>query len=305
MVEETNIDEGDDVVDQTYAELKPLMFSIAYRMLGSASEAEDIVQEAFLRFHRETQQGTEVEAPKAYLSAVTTRLSIDHLRSARVRRERYFGTWLPEPLVTETEPDAARHAETADSLSMGFLVLLENLTPVERAVFLLHEVFGYDYAEISAIVGKGEDNCRQIAVRARKHVQDGKPRFEASQERREELARRFFEAAGAGDLEGLLSLLAADVVAYADGGGKGIAFPKPVHGRDKVGRLLIGAAGGGVRAGVVGMRSVEINGQPGAVFIDADGRPIAAVSLDIVDDQVQTVHAVSNPEKLRHLERFV
>jgi RNA polymerase sigma-70 factor (ECF subfamily) len=305
MVEETNIDEGDDVVDQTYAELKPLMFSIAYRMLGSASEAEDIVQEAFLRFHRETQQGTEVEAPKAYLSAVTTRLSIDHLRSARVRRERYFGTWLPEPLVTETEPDAARHAETADSLSMGFLVLLENLTPVERAVFLLHEVFGYDYAEISAIVGKSEDNCRQIAVRARKHVQDGKPRFEASQERREELARRFFEAAGAGDLEGLLSLLAADVVAYADGGGKGIAFPKPVHGRDKVGRLLIGAAGGGVRAGVVGMRSVEINGQPGAVFIDADGRPIAAVSLDIVDDQVQTVHAVSNPEKLRHLERFV
>jgi RNA polymerase sigma-70 factor (ECF subfamily) len=304
-VEETNIDEGDDVVDQTYAELKPLMFSIAYRMLGSASEAEDIVQEAFLRFHRETQRGTEVEAPKAYLSAVTTRLSIDHLRSARVRRERYFGTWLPEPLVTETEPDAARHAETADSLSMGFLVLLENLTPVERAVFLLHEVFGYDYAEISEIVGKSEDNCRQIAVRARKHVQDGKPRFEASRERREELARRFFEAAGAGDLEGLLNLLAADVVAYADGGGKGIAFPKPVHGRDKVGRLLIGAAGGGVRAGVVGMRSVEINGQPGAVFIDADGRPIAAVSLDIVDDQVQTVHAVSNPEKLRHLERFV
>ena len=292
-------------MDQTYAELKPLMFSIAYRMLGSASEAEDIVQEAFLRFHRETQQGTEVEAPKAYLSAVTTRLSIDHLRSARVRRERYFGTWLPEPLVTETEPDAARHAETADSLSMGFLVLLENLTPVERAVFLLHEVFGYDYAEISEIVGKSEDNCRQIAVRARKHVQDGKPRFEASRERREELARRFFEAAGAGDLEGLLNLLAADVVAYADGGGKGIAFPKPVHGRDKVGRLLIGAAGGGVRAGVVGMRSVEINGQPGAVFIDADGRPIAAVSLDIVDDQVQTVHAVSNPEKLRHLERFV
>ncbi len=303
-VEETTIDEGDDVVDKTYAELKPLMFSIAYRMLGSASEAEDIVQEAFLRFHRETQQGTDVEAPKAYLSAVTTRLSIDHLRSARVRRERYFGTWLPEPLVTETEPDAARHAETADSLSMGFLVLLENLTPVERAVFLLHEVFGYDYAEISEIVGKGEDNCRQIAVRARKHVQDGKPRFEASRERREELARRFFDAAGAGDLEGLLSLLAADVVAYADGGGKGIAFPKPVHGRDKVGRLLIGAAGGGVRAGVVGMRSVEINGQPGAVFIDADGRPIAAVSLDIADDQVQTVHAVSNPEKLRHLERF-
>jgi RNA polymerase sigma-70 factor (ECF subfamily) len=280
------------------------MFSIAYRMLSSASEAEDIVQEAFLRFHRETQEGTQVEAPKAYLSAVTTRLSIDHLRSARVRRERYVGTWLPEPLVTETEPDASSHAETADSLSMGFLVLLETLTPVERAVFLLHEVFGYGYDEIAEIVGKSEDNCRQIAVRARRHVQDGKPRFEASRERREELARRFFEAAGAGDQEGLLDLLAADVVAYADGGGKGLAFPKPVHGRDKVARLLMGAAAGGVRAGVVGMRSVEINGQPGALYVDADGNPVAAVTLDIVDDQVQTLHAVSNPEKLRHIDPF-
>ena len=288
-------------MDETYTELRPLMFSIAYRMLGSASEAEDIVQEAFLRFHRETQQGTEVEEPKAFLSTVTTRLSIDHLRSARVRRERYVGTWLPEPLVTETEPDAARHAETADSLSMGFLMLLENLTPVERAVFLLHEVFGYDYGEIAEVVGKSEDNCRQIAVRARRHVQDGQPRFEASREQREALAQRFFEAAGAGDQEGLLGLLAADVVAYADGGGKGLAFPKPVHGRDKVARLLMGAAAGGVRAGVVGMRSVQINGQPGALYVDADGAPIAAVTLDIVDDQVQTLHAVSNPEKLRHI----
>ena len=277
------------------------MFSIAYRMLGSASEAEDIVQEAFLRFHRETQQGTEVEEPKAYLSTVTTRLSIDHLRSARVRRERYVGTWLPEPLVTESEPDASRHAETADSLSMGFLVLLENLTPVERAVFLLREVFAYDYDEIASIVDKSEDNCRQIAVRARKHVQDGKPRFEASRERREELARRFFDAAGAGDQEGLLELLAADVVAYADGGGKGPAFPKPVYGRTKVARLLLGPTGSGERAGVAAMRLAEINGQPGALFLDADGQPVAAVSLDIVDDQVQTLHAVSNPDKLRHI----
>jgi RNA polymerase sigma-70 factor (ECF subfamily) len=279
------------------------MFSIAYRMLGSASEAEDIVQEAFLRFHRETQQGTDVEAPKAYLSAVTTRLSIDHLRSARVRRERYVGTWLPEPLATETEPDVARHAETADSLSMGFLVLLENLTPVERAVFLLRDVFGYGYDEIARVVDKSEDNCRQIAVRARAHVQDRKPRFEASREHREELARRFFEAAGAGDQEGLLGLLAADVVAYADGGGKAVAFPKPVHGRDKVARLLIGAAAAGQRAGVTDMRLAEINGQPGAVFLDAAGKPVAAVSLDVVDDQVQTLHAVSNPEKLRYLTR--
>jgi RNA polymerase sigma-70 factor (ECF subfamily) len=167
--------EGAGHVDESYTELRPLLFSIAYRMLGSASEAEDIVQEAFLRFHRETQAGTEVDDQKAYLSAVTTRLSIDHLRSARVRRERYVGTWLPEPLVTENEPDAARHAETADSLSMGFLMLLEHLTPVERAVFLLREVFAYGYDEIAGVVGKSEDNCRQIAVRARRQVQEGTP----------------------------------------------------------------------------------------------------------------------------------
>ena len=165
-------------MDDPVAELRPLLFSIAYRMLGSASDAEDIVQEAFLRFHRETGAGTEVESPKSYLSAVTTRLCIDHLRSARVRRESYVGTWLPEPLLTDETSDAERHAETADSLSMGFLVLLESLTPVERAVFLLREVFEYDYDEIASVVGKSEENCRQIAVRARRQVQ-GTPRFEA------------------------------------------------------------------------------------------------------------------------------
>jgi RNA polymerase sigma-70 factor (ECF subfamily) len=293
--------EGASRVDESYTELRPLMFSIAYCMVGSASEAEDIAQEAFLRFYRETTEGTEVEQPKAYLSAVTTRLSIDHLRSARVRRERYVGTWLPEPLVTETEPDAARHAETADSLSMGFLVLLEHLTPVERAVFLLREVFAYEYDEIAEVVGKSEDNCRQIAVRARRHVQDGKPRFEASRERREELARRFFEAVGAGNQEALLGLLAADVVAYAFGGGKVVAFPRPVHGRDKVARLLLGRTASGERAGVASMRRAEINGQPGALFLDATGKPVVAVSLDIADGQVQTLHAVSKPDKLRHL----
>jgi RNA polymerase sigma-70 factor, ECF subfamily len=290
-------------VTEPYTDLRPLMFSIAYRMLGSASEAEDIVQEAFLRFHRETSQGTEVDSPKSYLSAVTTRLSIDHLRSARVRRERYVGTWLPEPVVTDVESYAARHAETADSLSMGFLVLLENLTPVERAVFLLREVFAYEYDEIATVVDKSEENCRQIAVRARRQVQEGKPRFEASRERREELAERFFEAAGAGDQEGLIDLLAADVVAYADGGGKAVAFPKPVHGRDRVARLLIGRAAEGRRAGVVSMRRAEINGQPGALFVNAEGTPVVALSLDIADGQIQTLRAVSNPEKLRHLDR--
>jgi RNA polymerase sigma-70 factor, ECF subfamily len=276
------------------------VFSIAYRMLGSATDAEDIVQEAFLRFHRETSGGTEVDSAKAYLSAVTTRLSIDHLRSARVRRERYVGTWLPEPIVTE-EDVVVRHTETADSLSMGFLVLLETLSPVERAVFLLREVFQYGFDEIARIVGKTEENCRQISVRARRHIQDGKPRFEASRLRKEELARRFFEAARDGDLDGLVHMLAADAIAYGDGGGKGPALPRPVHGRDKVARLMLGARSGGERLGVTRMRLVEINGQPGALFFDREQRAVVAVALDIADDQIQTIRAVTNPEKLRHL----
>ena len=290
-------------MDEVYEELQPLMFSIAYRMLGSATEAEDIVQEAFLRFHRETSEGTQVDSPKAYLSAVTTRLSIDHFRSARVRRERYVGTWLPEPLLTDTEDDVVRHAETADSLSMGFLVLLESLTPVERAVFLLREVFEYGFDEIARIVGKTEENCRQISVRARKHVRDSKPRFEASRARKDELAQRFFDAVGDGDLDGLVDMLAADAVAYGDGGGKAPAFPRPVHGGDKVARLLLGAASGADRLGVVELRPVEINGQPGALLFDRDDRPVVAIALDIADDRVQTIRAVSNPEKLHHLGR--
>jgi RNA polymerase sigma-70 factor, ECF subfamily len=289
-------------VSELYEELRPLMFSIAYRMLGSASEAEDIVQEAFLRFHRESGRGTAIESPKAYLSAITTRLSIDHLRSARVRRERYVGTWLPEPVLTD---DVPQHAETADSLSMAFLVLLESLTPVERAVFLLREVFEYGYEEIATVVGKSEENCRQIAVRARRQVEAKKPRFEASRKRREELARRFFDAMGKGDTDGLVGLLAADVVAYGDGGGKAPAHPRPVYGRDRVVRLLVASTRfGGERLGLSGMRSATINGQPGALFFNVEGRPLGAVTLDIADDQVQTIRAVSNPEKLAHLGTF-
>jgi RNA polymerase sigma-70 factor (ECF subfamily) len=278
------------------------MFSIAYRMLGSASEAEDIVQEAFLRFHRESGKGTAIESPKAYLSAITTRLSIDHLRSARVRRERYVGTWLPEPVVTD---DIPQHPETADSLSMAFLVLLESLTPVERAVFLLREVFEYGYEEIATVVGKTEENCRQIAVRARRQVEAKKPRFEASRKRREELARRFFDAMGKGDTDGLVGLLAADVVAYGDGGGKAPAAPRPVYGRDRVARILVASTRfGAERLGLSGMRFATINGQPGALVFNVEGRPLGAITLDIADDQVQTVRAVSNPEKLAHLGTF-
>jgi RNA polymerase sigma-70 factor (ECF subfamily) len=288
-------------VSQLYEELRPLMFSIAYRMLGSASEAEDIVQEAFLRLHRESAKGTAIESPKAYLSAVTTRLSIDHLRSARVRRERYVGTWLPEPVVTD---DVPQHAETADSLSMAFLVLLESLTPVERAVFLLREVFDYGYDEIAKVVGKSEENCRQIAVRARRQVEAKKPRFEASRKRREELAQRFFEAVSKGDTERFVSLLAADVVAYGDGGGKAPAHPRPVHGRDRVARLMAGGGRWAAGLGVTAMRLAVINGQPGALFLNREGRPVVAVALDIADGLVQTIRGITNPEKLGHLGTF-
>jgi RNA polymerase sigma-70 factor, ECF subfamily len=289
------MDEGD-----AYQELRPLLFSIAYQMVGSASEAEDLVQEAYLRFHRAVSGGAVVESPKAYLSAVTTRLAIDHLRSARARRERYVGAWLPEPLVTGEEPDPAGHAETADSLSLAFLVLLERLSPVQRAVFLLHEVFGYGYAEIAGLVGRSEDNCRQIAARARRHVEAGRPRFEASRRQREELARRFFAAVDQGDTEGLVGLLAADAVFHGDGGGKAPALAAPLHGAKRIARLLLGLAR---RGRDVGMRfaPAEINGHPGLLAFDPAGRLVSVLALDIADGRVQTVRSIVNPDKLRHL----
>jgi RNA polymerase sigma-70 factor (ECF subfamily) len=289
-------------MDETdaYQQLRPLLFSIAYRMIGSVSEAEDLVQEAFLRFHRATGDGAEVESPKAYLSAVTTRLSIDHLRSARVRREQYVGDWLPEPLVTDPEADVTKHAETADSLSMAFLVLLERLSPMERAVFLLHEVFGYGYAEIAGLVGKSEDNCRQIAARARRHVQARRPRFETSRRQREQLARRFFAAVEQGDTEGLIGLLAADAVMHADGGGKAPALSAPLHGAQRVARFLLGLVRQARLIGVH-LQPAEVNGQPGAMAYDHDGRLVNVLSLEIADGRVQTVRSVLNPDKLRHL----
>jgi RNA polymerase sigma-70 factor, ECF subfamily len=288
--------------EQVYEELRPLLFSIAYGIVSSVSEAEDIVQEAFLRFHRAQREGADIDSPRAWLSTVTTRLAINQVRSARARRETYVGTWLPEPLLTDPAQDAAQHAETADSLSMALLVLLESLSPVERAVFLLREVFDYGYDEIAATVGKSEANCRQIAVRARRQVQARKPRFEASRRRREELARQFLEAVGQGDTDGLIRLLAADVVAYADGGGKTQTFLRPMYGRERIARLLLGFGTWLELLGAEGMRLAELNGQPGAVFLGHDGRPVLVVSLDIAEGLVQTIRAVSNPEKLRHLD---
>src|SRR4029453_14346060 len=227
---------------ETFDSLRPILFSLAYRMLGSVAEAEDVVQEAFLRQQRALRQETEVESPKAFLSAIVTRLSIDHLRSAQARREVYVGEWLPEPPLTADDPrlDPARHAEQADSLSLAFLVLLEQLTPVERAVFLLHDVFAYGFDETAEIVGKRPDNCRQLAVRARRHVDDKKPRFEASREERERLAARFFDAVTDGNVDALVEMLAADVVVYGDGGGKAPSWPHPIVGRERVSRLFAG-----------------------------------------------------------------
>jgi RNA polymerase sigma-70 factor (ECF subfamily) len=288
-------------VTETYEELRPLLFSIAYRMLGSVSEAEDVVQDAFLRYHGAVSRRVEIESPKAYLSAVTTRLAIDRLRSARVRKEEYVGEWLPEPLLTdESAPEGLRHVEEADSLSMAFLLVLERLSPVERAVFLLHDVFDYGYDEIARIVDKSEANTRQLAVRARRHVHDEKPRFDASREQREELASRFFEAVGEGDMDRLVELLAADVVVYGDGGGKSPSWPRPIYGRERVVKLF-GGVGTMLRGLGGGIRRVEVNGQPGALFLDDQGQVISVMTVDVADGVIQTIRGVANPEKLGHL----
>jgi RNA polymerase sigma-70 factor (ECF subfamily) len=286
---------------EVYVELRPLMFSIAYRMLGSVSEADDVVQEAFLRFHEALMRETSIDSPRSYLATITTRTSIDHLRRARARREQYVGEWLPEPVLEDPPPNAEEeHEGTADSLSLAFLVLLETLSPVQRAVFLLHDVFDYDYRQIASIVGKSEQNCRQLAARARRQIDERRPRFETSRQQRDELARRFFEAVDHGDTDGLLALLAADAAIYGDGGGKAPAWPRPIFGQRQVADLL---ATIGARARTLGIRrrSVYVNGQPGAVFLDPDGRLVNVVSLDIAEGVVQTVRSVVNPEKLGHL----
>jgi len=281
----------------THDDLRPLLFSIAYRMLGSVAEAEDLVQETFVRYQ---QAGAEAvaESPRSYLASITTRLAIDHLRSARVRRETYPGQWLPEPIVEQTPAD---QAETADSLSMAFLVLLEQLSPVERAVFLLREAFGYEFDEVARVVGRSEANCRQILVRARAHVSDRRPRFESSPQKREELAQRFFAACRGGDQEALVGLLAADAAVYGDGGGKVHASPVPIVGRDRAARALITFTKQAMSM-ALSFAPAWVNGQPGAVFRDRDGHTVWVVSLDIVDGAIAAVRSVINPDKLGHVK---
>jgi RNA polymerase sigma-70 factor (TIGR02957 family) len=287
--------------EQQLDELRPVAFAIAYRMLGSVSEAEDVVQEALLRVHQALQAGEQIASPRAYAATVTTRLAINELRSARARRERYVGEWLPEPIITDDPEDPARHAETADSLSMAMLVLLESLSPEQRAVLLLHDVFDYGYPEIAPIVGKSEDNVRQLATRARRHVEQRRPRFQATREQRDELARRFFQATEQGDLAGLEALLAHDVELTGDGGGKVPALARSLRGRSRVARTVINYFRMVASIPGVLMRYVEVNGGPGAVYLDPQQRVIGVVALDIARGQITGINGIVNPDKLAHL----
>jgi RNA polymerase sigma-70 factor, ECF subfamily len=282
---------------EQFEELRPLLFSIAYRLLGSVSEAEDAVQETWLRYEA---SATPPRSTKAFLSAVVTRISIDVLRSARVRREEYVGEWFPEPLLADPYEDPERSAELADSVSMAALLLLERLSPLERAVFVLREVFGFDYPAVASAVSRSEAACRQLAVRARRHMDAGRPRFEADRREREELAERFFDALREGDVDGLRELLAADAQMVGDGGGKAPQWARGVIGAENVARILAAMTIPFQRIGVVFERH-EVNGQPGAVFRDRDGKVLTIWSIDVLDGRIQMIRSVLNPDKLAHL----
>ena len=287
--------------DHEFAELRPAAFAIAYRMLGSVSEAEDVVQEGFIRLHRVREGGERIESPRAYLSTVVSRLSIDHLRSARVRRETYTGEWLPEPLLANRDDDPVHKAEMADSLSLAFLVLLESLSPEQRAAFLLREVFDEPYDRIAEIIATSEQNARQLVTRARRHVEQRRPRFEASRQQHEQLATRFFAAAQEGDLGALEEMLAEDVVLHGDGGGKVPAITRAINGRVRVARTLVAGLRASARIGGFTFRREEVNGQQGAVLLDREAKVAGVMVLDIVDGQIQGVSTIANPDKLHHL----
>src|SRR6266568_1452586 len=276
---------------------RTLLFSIAYRMLGSVADAEDALQDAFLRWQRASQE--EIRSPKAFLVTLVSRVCINQLGSARARRETYVGEWLPEPLVTEPGSDVSRIAEVDESVSMAVLLLLERLTPVERAVFLLSEVFDYKHAEIAAMLGLTEDNCRQLLHRARRHVRLERRRFSASARERTELLERFHHAAGNGDMEGLIGLLASDVVMHTDGGGKAAALALPIHGADNVARVSVYGLRRLASMNVL-QQIVEINGEPGIVSY-LDGRPQSVFTVEARDGRIRAIYIVTNPEKLSHL----
>jgi RNA polymerase sigma-70 factor (ECF subfamily) len=283
--------------EQEFEDLRPLLFSIAYRILGSVAEAEDAVQETWVRWQV---SDTEPASTKSFLSAVVTRISIDVLRSARVRREEYVGPWMPEPLLSDPYQDPERAAELADSVSTAALLLLERLSPLERAVFVLREVFGFGFADIASAVGRSEAACRQLAHRARQHMDSGRPRFEADRKEREELAARFFDAFREGDVDGLRELLAADVVLVGDAGGKAPLLSSHVVGVAPVGAVMAQLIGYFGRLGVV-FEPRHLNGQPGAIFRDADGKVLSTLTLDVLDGRITTIRGLVNPDKLGHL----
>ena len=287
----------DFTLDALYRELRPHAFTVAYQMLGTVSDAEDVVQDAFVRLQRAP--GLEIASPKAYLTAVTARLALDRLRSARARRETYPGPWLPEPLV---EPEQGLPALSGSrALSMAFLVLLEVLAPVERAVFVLRDVFELEYAQIAQIVDKTADNCRQIAARARRRIEANQSRSMPLVQGRDVLAQRFFEAFEAGDTDALLALLTTDVAFHGDGGGKARGFPRPIRGRDNVARLLTGMSPL-LRSLCARLERASVNHEPGAVFRDAHDRLINVWSVEMVEGaRVRAIRSIINPDKLRHL----
>jgi RNA polymerase sigma-70 factor (ECF subfamily) len=287
--------------EELLEELRPVSFAIAYQMLGSVAEAEDVVQEALLQVHQALEAGEQIASPRALVATVTTRRAIDQLRSARVRREQYVGQWLPEPIITDGHDDPARHAEMADLLSLAMLVLLESLSPEQRAVLLLHEVFDYGYAEIAAIMGRSQDSVRQLATRARRHLAQRRPRFQTTREQRDQLARRFFAAVEHGDLSGLEALLAHDVELTGDGGGKVPALARTLRGRSRVARTLIDWARLAARAPGRSLRPVEVNGGPGALYLDAQQRLLGVVALEVAGGQVTSISAILNPDKLTRL----
>jgi RNA polymerase sigma-70 factor (ECF subfamily) len=283
--------------DEEFEDLRPLLFSIAYRILGSVTEAEDAVQDTWLRWQATT---TEPASVKSFLSAVVTRISIDVLRSARVRREAYVGPWMPEPLLADPYADPERSAELADSLSMAALLLLERLSPLERAVFVLREVFGFGFPEVASAVGRSEAACRQLAVRARRHMEEGRPRFEADRREREELAGRFFDAFREGDVAGLRELLAGDVYMVGDNGGKAPLAAQEAYGAETVAAMIAQLATLFAAAGVQ-LEPHDLNGQPGAIFRAADGKVISTLILDVAEGRIQTIRGVVNPDKLAHV----
>jgi RNA polymerase sigma-70 factor, ECF subfamily len=283
--------------DEEFEQLRPLLFAIAYRILGSVAEAEDAVQETWLRYESSP---TVPVSTKAFLSAVVTRVAIDVLRSARVRREAYVGPWFPEPLIADPYQDPERSAELADSVSMAALLLLERLTPPERAAFVLRDVFGFSIPEVAAAVERSEAACRQLLVRARRHMEVGRPRFTADRREREKLAARFFDALRDGDVDGLRELLAADVQMVGDGGGKAPALSRSVIGADNVARVL--ASNFPLLVAIdARVEPREVNGQPGAILRDRDGSIVTALTLDVLGGRIQAIRWVANPDKLRHL----